>query len=590
MNRKRLLALMGMTAAAGIAGAANVDITSDITTSTTWSSGNVYNLTKQIFVRSGATLTIPAGTLVQSTANVGGSLAVSRGAKIYVNGTEEAPVIMTSTLDDLTSWHEGCNEWGNLTLMGNGLISASSDSTRTRASNTKTPTGLNVVQMEGLTADGTNDVYYGGADDDDDSGSIHYLSLRYGGKVVGLANELNGLSLGGIGRETDIDHVEIMNNVDDGIEIWGGTVNLKYLNIWNIGDDSLDIDQGYRGKVQFGLIVQGYSTDGSQGSGLGDNCIEVDGAEDSDAQPATTTVIANMTVIGNPDSGDGATAWRDNARVQYKNCIFMDIGEEVIRLDGNDTDGAQGYAYALTGTAASGSSTAEYNAFAGLWTTAYDSYYATNWTTDVYASAAEMYTAQSSGYLCEMSGCLFNYVNESDSGDKVLSLGVLNGTSGAFESNTGLDNLVTTDDPIVSFSRAANVTRGGLSVALVTYINPRAANDALSVANPVESDGFFAEAPFRGGFSASKNWLEGWTSVYDYGMTTDSNPEDPSSTIQMTASTFFSTTVGVVYTVEESSDLTTWSPVATVTGDGSIMSATDLDSFDSAKFYRAIVL
>ena len=72
-------------------------------------------------------------------------------------------------------------------------------------------------------------------------------------------NELNGLSLGGIGRDTDIHHVEIMNNVDDGIEIWGGTVNLKYFNIWNIGDDSFDVDQGWRGKAQFGLIVQGYS-------------------------------------------------------------------------------------------------------------------------------------------------------------------------------------------------------------------------------------------------------------------------------------------------------------------------------------------
>ena len=83
--------------------------------------------------------------------------------------------------------------------------------------------------MEGLTAEfpGDPDVVYGGTDDDDDSGSISYLSLRYGGRVVGLTNELNGLSLGAIGRATDINNVEIMNNVDDGIEIWGGTVNIK---------------------------------------------------------------------------------------------------------------------------------------------------------------------------------------------------------------------------------------------------------------------------------------------------------------------------------------------------------------------------
>ena len=123
---------------------------------------------------------------------------------------------------------------------------------------------------------GQHHVTGGGGNDDDDSGTISYLSLRYGGKVVGLTNELNGLSLGGIGRGTDIHHVDIMNNVDDGVEIWGGTVNLKYLNVWNIGDDTFDVDQGWRGKAQFGLIVQGHSLDAAQGSGVGDNALELE--------------------------------------------------------------------------------------------------------------------------------------------------------------------------------------------------------------------------------------------------------------------------------------------------------------------------
>ena len=84
-----------------------------------------------------------------------------------------------------------------------------------------------------------------------------------------------------------------MNNVDDGIEIWGGTVNIKYFNIWNIGDDSFDIDQGWRGKAQFILIVQGYSTNASQGSGVGDNCIETDGAVIH-----TVHVITNLEKLG----------------------------------------------------------------------------------------------------------------------------------------------------------------------------------------------------------------------------------------------------------------------------------------------------
>ncbi len=200
---------------------------------------------------------------------------------------------MTSTKDDLKHWHEGCNEWGNLTMMGNALISCSQQAylpvTINGRTNTKVPDGLNQNNMEGLTADFVGDTkqLYGGNNDDDSSGAIHFVSIRYGGKVIGLGNELNGLSMGGIGRGTEVDHVDIMNNVDDGIETWGGTVNYKYVSVWNIGDDNFDFDEGWRGKAQFGILVQGYSIDAVQGSGTGDNIFEIDGAENSDAQPVT---------------------------------------------------------------------------------------------------------------------------------------------------------------------------------------------------------------------------------------------------------------------------------------------------------------
>jgi hypothetical protein len=575
--RKQFIIAAALMGAGVAAQAANVDITSDITNSVTWTKDNVYNLTKQIYVRSGATLTIKEGTLVQSTTGVGGSLAVSRGAKIFVEGTKDEPVIMTSTSDDLVNWHEGANEWGNLTIMGRGLVGAYSDTERERPGNTPTPTGLNELQMEGLVDDSVNDSYYGGNDDNDDSGSIAFLSLRYGGKVVGLDNELNGLSLGAIGRGTDIHHVDIMNNVDDGIEIWGGTVNLKYLNIWNIGDDSLDVDQGWRGKAQFGLIVQGYSTDASQGSGLGDNCIEIDGAEDSDAQPVTTTKIANFTVIGNPLSGDGGTTWRDNARVQYHNCIFMDIGEETVRFDGDDGDGAQGYGY--NGTLS----------WLDTWTTAYSNYSAVNWVSDVYANEADAYPVQTSGYLAEIKGSLFNYCNENDADDYILTLGVLNGTAGAWASNPALDNVVTTTDPIVSFTRGATVTIGGKSVALVTNINPCAANEALTVATPEVADGFYVSAPFRGAFSGSYNWLAGWTSVDAYGMTdTSMNDASPAATINPGVVISFQSEFGVEYEIEGSDDAGgPWNYVATVVGDGSTYNYGDAD-LQSAGFYRVV--
>jgi len=567
MNKKLVLALMGMTAA-GFASAATIKISNDITTSATWTSNNVYQLVGQIYVQPGATLTIEPGTLIQSEVADQGSLAVCRGAKIYVNGTKENPVIMTSSNDDLVTWREACNEWGNLTIMGKGLISASHYAGVQVGSNTKTPTGLNEKQMEGLI--GGVETYYGGNDDNDDSGSISYLSLRYGGKVIGLANELNGLSLGGIGRETDISHVEIMNNVDDGIEIWGGTVNLKYFSIWNIGDDSLDVDQGWRGKAQFGLIVKGSSDpNGYQGGGIGDNCIEADGAEDSDAQPVTTVALYNMTVIGQPIDGDHGVAYRDNARLQIRNSIFMDLGEDLVKLDNVDGDGGQGYGY--NGTLS----------WADTWTTPYNTYSAVNWSTDVYSDPADMYTAQSAGMLNEIKDSVFYNNQKSSAYTAADAVGVRNAAN---------NNVTAVDMPIVALTRGAPKASGDKTMMLVTFIDPRAANDAVTSVGTAPNDGFFTQAPFRGAFSANNNWLEGWTAAYAYGMTTDSNSADPVATIQMTASTFFPTTAGVLYTVEESSDMKNWAPIATVEGDGSIMSATDLDAFDSAKFYRAIIL
>src|SRR5262249_18788848 len=142
MRIQQLQALLAMAAGSAVcsaAGAGVVVINNDITTSTTWTADNVYRLQQQIYVRPGATLTIQAGTVVPSTTNACGSLAVTRGGKIFVNGTQDNPVIMTSTADVATwdplpahptgknpktgTWREACNEWGSLTLMGRAYIS-----------------------------------------------------------------------------------------------------------------------------------------------------------------------------------------------------------------------------------------------------------------------------------------------------------------------------------------------------------------------------------------------------------------------------------------------------------------------------------
>ncbi|MDF1799348.1 MAG: hypothetical protein P1V81_09250 [Planctomycetota bacterium] len=472
----------------GSASAAEVLVTSNITTSTTWTADNTYNLQGQIYVMPGASLTIDAGVRVAS--DLGGSLAVANGAQIFVNGTQTSPVVMTSKLDTGV-WREAANEWGNLTIMGDGYISE--DAT---PGNVPTPSASNFAFMEGLVGTGTENTY-GGGNDDDDSGSINYLSLRYGGKVVSLANELNGLSLGGVGRGTDIDYVEVMNNVDDGIEIWGGTVNLKHFSIWNVGDDSFDVDQGWRGKAQFGLIVQGYSLDASQGSGVGDNCFETDGAEDSDWQPVTTAAIYNATVIGQPIDGDGATAWRDNARVQYHQSIFMDCGEKVVRADGDDGDGAQGYGH--NGTLS----------FADTWTTDHTAFSLVN----APATPADFYKSQTSGKLAQIVDSVFFRNLSSSAYTEADARGVF---------DAGNNNVLTpgfddADAPIKGLVRSAPVTRGGKQMVPVVSLDPRAANAALVASGTAPSDGFFTPVGYRGAFDPQFNWLCGWSASDEFG-------------------------------------------------------------------------
>jgi hypothetical protein len=179
MNNYRAFALLGATglALAGMANAAEIIVDSNIEGSKTWTANNTYNLVDQIYVLPGATLTIEAGTVIASTptGNGSGSLAVCRGAQVFVNGTQDDRVIMTSKNDDFETWREAANEWGNLTIMGRAYVANSFVD-----GNACYCDAGNEAPMEGLVEDPDHPEWscYGGGDDNDDSGSISYLSLR----------------------------------------------------------------------------------------------------------------------------------------------------------------------------------------------------------------------------------------------------------------------------------------------------------------------------------------------------------------------------------------------------------------------------
>ncbi len=497
-----------LVAACGTAGLANaggapINVSADITASTTWTTGNTYRLTTQIFVKNAAALTIEPGVVVASP--LGGSLAVSRGSQIFACGTKADPIIMTSEADVATwvncdpvkgVYRPGfCAEWGNLTVMGRAYMNDCKI-----VANTATCNAANVGRMEGLVEafPGDPDVRYGGGDDEDDSGKIEYVSLRYGGRVLALGDELNGLSLGAIGRETDVSYVEVLANVDDGIEVWGGTVNLKYLVVANIGDDSIDLDQGYRGKMQFVFIVQGYSCAAAQGSGVGDNCFEADGSETSDRQPVTRAAVYNATVVGQPVSGDHATAWRDEAGVQYRNCIFMDIGDRLVSFDNVDGDPC-GTGYGFGGTL-------PWNV-AGAANDFWDTLASVTSPVNPCPSPATTYTAQDpTGFLAEIrSSCFFNIANVTEA----TNVGVFNPALG----NTTVGAL-----PIRLLTRGAPVVIGSNTMLPVTAINPRPTGALPATSAP--NDGFYCDAPYKGAFDpdVEKNWAWCWTGLWHYGI------------------------------------------------------------------------
>jgi hypothetical protein len=506
-----LLGLLAVLAGTLSAQAPVVVVNSNIDVSTVWTSNNQYKLEGQIFVLPGATLTIEAGTVIasDSTGGLEAGLAVTNGAQINVLGTEDNPVIMTSVQDVATwtggdpktgTWRESADEWGNLTIMGDAYIGGLGPGN----SNASTPNANNIETMEGLVvppSGGASLIQYGGGDDDYDAGTINYLSIRYGGQVLALTSELNGLSLGGLGRDTDMHHIEIMNNIDDGIEIWGGTLNLKYFSVWNVGDDSLDCDQGWRGKAQFGLIVQGFSLNTGSGGGVGDNAIEMDGAEDPDFQPVTTSAIANITVIGQPGApgavgGDDGIALRDNANLQVRNCILMDIGDDVYDGNGNENGG---YAFGGSLTEVQRTTTLASMDPNG---------------TNAPANLADFYQAQDpTGTLIEVSNTVvFNGTGSDGNGYNEWD---------SFWNGAGLNNTKEAlTQPIVSISRNGPELKGGRVMFRVLSLDPRPAGDALNVGSAAfPNDNFFAPVTYAGAFAENENWLCGWTASEAFGFT-----------------------------------------------------------------------
>ena len=291
----------------------NIIVRMNITENTTWVKDSIYQLSGRIAVTNGVTLTIEPGTIIKGEPGTGAnasSLVIAQGAKLIAEGTEDAPIIFTSTADsisiedievgvfsspNLNPTISGL--WGGVIILGNAPISASND-----------VGDVSQVQIEGIPTSDPNGLY-GGDNSNDDSGILRYVSIRHGGANIGSGNEINGLTLGGVGSGTVIDNIEIVANQDDGIEFFGGTVNVDNVVVWNVGDDAIDTDQAWSGTLNNFVIITPTG-----------HCFELDGPEG--------TLIVGHAIKNGEVRASGAEDlinMDDNSRVNLENIYFTDI-------------------------------------------------------------------------------------------------------------------------------------------------------------------------------------------------------------------------------------------------------------------------
>ena len=300
----------------------------------TWTNDRIWLMDGKIVVRNGATLTIEAGTIVKAETDDGADatvLVIAKGGKINAVGTADDPIIFTDNDDQIGYDDNGISpnrvpsdmgKWGSIVVLGNA--------------STGTDTGE--AEIEGI-ATGYDWTTYGGSDDSENSGNIEYVSIRHSGKELNAGEELQGLTLGGVGNGTTVQNLEIVGSNDDGIEIFGGSVDVTNLFIYYNGDDAIDLDQAYKGTISNAVVVMNTGTD---------NVFEFDGTEDSTGTIDGAFTVQNVTAYGNANAEKTDTYghWKSDATCFTTNVVYKDF------ITGTTIEGIDSDTYGGLGTAA----------------------------------------------------------------------------------------------------------------------------------------------------------------------------------------------------------------------------------------------
>ncbi|WP_307445939.1 hypothetical protein [Chryseobacterium sp. SORGH_AS_1048] len=265
----------------------NLILSGKITSSLTLKANNTYKLRGLVYVTNGATLTIEPGTKIVGEADKNGALIITRGSKIMAEGTANNPIIFTS---EKPSPKRG--DWAGLVILGGAPTNATFNG---QTGVGEIEGGINNTEGLGL---------YGGTNADDNSGVLKYVRVEYAGYAFLPDKEINGITFGGVGRGTVVDYVEVAYANDDSFEWFGGTVNCSHLIAYKGLDDDFDTDNGFSGKIQFGIAVR----DSQVADVSGSNAFESDNdANGSSLAPQTSATFSNMTIIGPVNSSSSST-------------------------------------------------------------------------------------------------------------------------------------------------------------------------------------------------------------------------------------------------------------------------------------------
>jgi hypothetical protein len=417
--------------------ATKVDVRGTISGDQRWTKNKTYRLRGYVYVTNGATLTIEPGTRIVSSRDSAGVLVIYRTAKIMAEGTAAEPIVFTS--------NETTPAPGDL----GGIIIA----------------GLAKWNGNHSVIEGGVEAQYaafGGTNNEDNSGTLKYVRIEYAGKAVNPGDEVNGLSLYGVGSGTTIDYVQVVRGLDDAFEIFGGTVNCKHLIAYNNADDDFDFDDGYTGKIQFAISIKDPAfTDPKGTSGDISNNFEVDNVNPSNGfllsrAPITFPVMSNFTAIG-PNNATGTSSdfgygmrWRRGSKFILANSIV--IGGQKAGLDIEQDSTA--------------------------------SYYA--------AGTSKFYNS---------------FLHAVNSPFRVAN-------TGTFLDSTGLATLTLTTNGSQLFSTAADVQLTDPFNNATPNLKPQAGSAAVTTAAKFDvgtlDDAFFEKVTFIGAMDASNDWTTGW--------------------------------------------------------------------------------